>query len=178
MSIKSNMKPKTKADAPLVGVVDDGTREIPLKNKFGKLICKIYMRPADLSILDRYDQLTSDLEGLVAPLKALDLKSDGTPSFEDGWGAVKQAENELKRRINAVFDMDEADEIFAKRNPFSSVGGRYFCENVIEALGNIIIEATNAEMQKSSARMAEYLDDLEPKKSEGNADVGTAPADA
>ena len=74
--------------------------------------------------------------------------------------------------------MDEADEIFAKRNPFSSVGGRYFCENVIEALGNIIIEATNAEMQKSSARMAEYLDDLEPKKSEGNADVGTAPADA
>lgn len=37
----------------LRGVVDDGTREIPLVNKFGKLICKVYMRPADMSILDR-----------------------------------------------------------------------------------------------------------------------------
>ena len=32
------------------GIVDDGTREIPIVNKFGKLICNIYIRPADISM--------------------------------------------------------------------------------------------------------------------------------
>ena len=51
----------------LKGVIDDGTREIPLVNKFGKLICNIYIRPGDLSILDRYEDLTKDFADIVKP---------------------------------------------------------------------------------------------------------------
>jgi len=161
------------------GIIDDGTREIPLVNKFGKLICKIYIRPADLSILDRYNQLTADFSSIVEPLKKLDIKNDGTAAFDADWQVLKSVEAELKQRINALFDMDEADEIFAKRNPFSSVGGKFFCESVIEVIGGIIVEAVEDEMALSKSRTDKYLSDMQPTaEPEVNGNDRTAPADA
>lgn len=151
------------ASKQIKGVIDDGTREIPLVNKFGKLICNIYIRPADVSILDRYQQLTTDFQTIVEPLKDLDINNDGTSSFEEDWKIMKDVEAELKKRINILFDMDEADDIFAKRNPFSSVGGRFFCESVIEVIGNIIADAVEEEMELSKKRMDKYLEDIQPE---------------
>lgn len=159
----------------LRGIIDDGTREIPLMNKFGKLICNIYIRPADLSILDRYQQLSTDFKTIVEPLKNIEIGSDGTVSFEEDWKIVKEVEAELKQRINALFDMDEADDIFAKRNPFSSVGGKFFCESVIEVIGNLIADAVEEEMELSRQRTEKYLDDVKP---EVNGDDRTVTADA
>ncbi len=159
----------------LRGIIDDGTREIPLMNKFGKLICNIYIRPADLSILDRYQQLSTDFKTIVEPLKNIEIGSNGTVSFEEDWKIVKEVEAELKQRINALFDMDEADDIFAKRNPFSSVGGKFFCESVIEVIGNLIADAVEEEMELSRQRTEKYLDDVKP---EVNGDDRTVTADA
>ena len=159
-------------------VIDDGTREIPLVNKFGKLICNIYVRPADLSILDRYKQLTTDFKSIVDPLAKLNIKNDGTVTFDEEWAVLKEVEAELKKRINALFDMDEADDIFAKRNPFSSVGGKFFCESVIEVIGNIITEAVEEEMEASKKRTDKYLADITPITPEVNNDAGAATADA
>ena len=160
------------------GVIDDGTREIPLVNKFGKLICNIYIRPADLSILDRYNQLAADFKSIVEPLKALDIKNDGTATFDDDWQVLKSVEDELKRRINALFDMDEADDIFAKRSPFSSVGGKFFCESVIEVIGDIIVEAVEDEMKLSKQRTDKYLSDIQPTTPEVSGDDRAVTADA
>ena len=143
----------------LRGVVDDGTKEIPLVNKFGKLICNVYIRPADFSIIDRYNALMKDFETVVEPLKNLDIKNDGTAAFERDWETLKSVESELKSRINALFDMEEADDIFAKRNAFSSVGGQFFCERVLNALGEVIAEAIEDETNASKQRMAKYLAD-------------------
>jgi hypothetical protein len=141
-------------------VIDDGTREIPIKNKFGKLICNIYIRPADISILERYNKLTDDFEEIVKPLQSVNINPDGTAKFEEEWAAIKAAENELKKRINAVFDMEEADEIFKTRNPFSSVNGKFFCENVLEVIGNIITESIEDAFEESEKRTEKYLKDL------------------
>lgn len=160
------------------GVIDDGTREIPLVNKFGKLICNIYIRPADLSILDRYKELTTDFNDIIEPLKNLDIEKDGTAAFDADWQVLKSVETELKRRINVLFDMDEADDIFAKRNPFSSAGGKFFCANVIEAIGSIIAEAVEDEMELSKRRTDKYLSDIQPTAhTEVNGNDWTATAD-
>ena len=55
----------------LHGIVDDGTREIPLVNKYGKTICTVYMRPADFSIVDRYNALMLNFNDVVKPLKLM-----------------------------------------------------------------------------------------------------------
>ena len=147
--------------AVLIGVVDDGTREVPLVNKFGKTICKIYFRPADLSLFDRYKAFMKDFEKVVEPLKNVSINSDGTASIDSEFEVLKEVERNLKNRLNVMFDMDEADEIFAKRNPFSSVGGEFFCTRVISAMGSVIEQAIREEAQLSQARIEKYLPDME-----------------
>lgn len=161
----------------LRGIIDDGTREIPLVNKFGKLICNIYIRPADISILDRYNALAADFKDIVEPLKDINIKNDGSAAFDEEWAIMKSVEAELKARINALFDMEEADEIFKNRSPFSSVGGKFFCESVIEVIGEIITEAVKEEMALSKERTDKWLSDIQAANPEVNDDVRTATAD-
>lgn len=144
----------------LHGIIDDGTREIPLVNKFGKPICKVYIRPADFSIVDRYKRLMKDFNTVVEPLSELSIRNDGTAEFDKDWAVLKEVETNLKAKINELFDMDEADEIFAKRNPFSTVGGEFFCTKVLTALGEIIAEAIEEEAALSRKRMDKYLNDI------------------
>lgn len=155
-------------------VIDDGTREVSLVNKFGKLICKVHFRPADYSIIDRYRALMENLESLIEPLKSLALRNDGTTAFDEDWQTLKGVETVLKDKINELFDMDEADEIFAKRNPFSSVNGTFYCVIVLNALQDVVAKAVEEEAKKSEQRMSKYLDDIEPTKpaTEGTADAG------
>lgn len=159
-----------------VVVVDDGTREYPVVNKFGKVICTIHFRPADFSIIDRYNAMMLDFDRLVEPLKNLSLNNDGTATFEQDWQVLKQVEDNLKDKINELFDMDEADKIFATRNPFSTVGGRFFCLNVLNALQSVVTAAVEEETKLSNQRMEKYLSDLKPTKSaaEEVTDAGTA----
>lgn len=145
---------------PLEGVIDDGTREIPIKNKFGKLICNIYIRPGDFSILDRYEKFKKDLSNVVEPLKKLDnIRTDGTAEDGDNESmkALKEAEKNLNGALNYLFDMDEAQDIFKTRNPFSFVHGKFFCEIVIEAIGQIITQVVKEETELSQKRMSKYL---------------------
>lgn len=141
-------------------VVDDGTREIPVTNKFGQLICKIHIRPGDLSILDRYNDLEKGFEEAIKPLQSIGINSDGTAKMENDWQIIKDVERDLTQRINAFFDMDEADQIFAKRSMFSSIGGEFFVEKIIAALGEIVASVMEEENKKSAKRAEKYLSDL------------------
>ena len=152
-------------------VFDDGTREITLRNPYGKVICQVHFRPADFSILDRLEKLRTDLPEIITPMKNISINANGTATFEKDWAILKGVETALIDRLNQLFDMDDAGEIFAKRNAFSSIDGKFFCENVIEALGNIVVEAVENEMKLSKARTDKYMP-------EANGDAGAAPADA
>lgn len=172
MATKVSKTAATPAIKELCGVIDDGTREIPLVNKFGKLICKIYLRPADWSIIDRYNALTKEFDKIVAPLMELSINNDGTATFEKDWETLKAVETEVKRKFDELFDMEEAAEIFSKRNAFSSVGGEFFCIKVLNALESIIESAIQEEAKLSQARVAKYL--TQPDKTEGVKDAGDA----
>lgn len=161
----------------LKGVVDDGTREIPLVNKFGKLICNVYIRPADFSIIDRYNALMGDFEKIVQPLEDLSLKNDGTAAFDADWAVLKSVEADLKKKIDELFDMEEADAIFSTRNPFSSVGGEFFCLRVLQSLEGVIATAVEEEAALSQKRMSKYLHDTEPIKAVGVKQDAGATAD-
>jgi hypothetical protein len=145
----------------LKGIIDDGTRKIPIENTYGQLICNIYIRPSDISIMDRYKEFRKDFDSILDPLKNLDIDRNGEPDFEADWAVLKEVEAELKKRINALFDMDEADAIFEKRSPFASVGGKFFCESVIEVIGGLIADSIEEELELSAKRMQPHLEDLE-----------------
>ena len=142
------------------GVFDDGTREVTLSNPFGKVIAKVHFRPADYSILERIYALREDFSGIVAPLKDISINADGTASFEKDWAIVKGVEAKIIDRLNQLFDMDDCAEIFKNRFAFASINGKFYAEAVFETLGNIVVEAVEAEMEKSKARTEEYTKDL------------------
>jgi len=137
--------------------IDDGTREIPVKNKFGKLICNIHIRPSDFSILDRYNDFLKDFQDIVKPLEDISITNAGEAQFDEGWKTIKSVEAEIIKRFNSLFDMDEAEELFRSRNAFSSVSGRFYCELVLEALGDVIIQTINEESKKAREKVEKYL---------------------
>ena len=151
--------------------IDDGTREYTLVDTYGREFCKLYLRPSDYSIMDRYNVLVEDWEKVLAPLAEIGVTAEGEAATDDKaeWAAFKAVEAEIIRRMSVVLDTD-ASVIFEKRNAFSPVGGRFFCEVVLEALGGIITEAIKEESAKTQARLGKYL----PQ----DGDAGAAPADA
>jgi len=152
-----------KTGIPNQYVLDDGTREITLVNKQGQVICKLHFRTSEIDIVERFRELEASLPDIVAPLSKLRINPDGTAgesSDEDAWGAMKKAERILKDKINALLDMDEADEIFKTRNPFSSIGGEFFVTRVIEVLGKAITDAISEEAKLTQERIAKYTNDL------------------
>lgn len=149
-------------------VIDDGTRELILKNQFGTVICKLHIRTGDLSFMDRYTELMNTLGDVVKPLSGVNLNADGTTDFDTEWAIIKQVESDLMNRLSALFDTDEISAIFKHRHMFSSIGGEFFVEKVLAALGAEINEAIKQETELSRQRMSKYLDDVQPEAAEND----------
>lgn len=137
--------------------IDDGTREIPFYNQFDEKICTIRFRPADISIMDRFNAMQASLPDIFKPLEGVDLKADGTTENEQGWDTLKQVEAGLIEQLNTLLDTTTAADIFKTRNPFSAVGGKFFCERVITALGELIADAVAEETAKTQERVEKYM---------------------
>lgn len=156
------------ANKKSVIVIDDGTRELILKNQFGTVICKLHIRTGDLSFMDRYTELMNDLGDVVKPLSGVSLNADGTAGFDAEWAVIKQVEADLMKRLSTLFDTDEVSTIFKHRHMFSSIGGEFFVEKVLAALGAEINEAIKQETELSKQRMSKYLDDVQPEAAEND----------
>lgn len=162
-------------DGKTVFAVDDGTREVTLVNTYGKVICKIHFRTGELAIMDRFNALVDDMPKIIEPLNRININADGSTEENDNrsWAVLKQVEGTLKQRINTLLDMDEAEEIFKTRSPFSSIGGVFFVERVLNALGDAITAQIEEETKLTQARIAPYTEDLD--EGDGvSADAGTA----
>lgn len=138
-------------------VVEDGTQEVAIKNKFGTTICAVHFRPADFALLDRLEHLRQDFTEIVKPLSDIGINPDGTAEFEKDWEVMHSVETEMKRRFAEIFDMDDADTIFEKRHAFSIIGGEFFIMHLINALMEYIAAAMEEEAKLSKARIDKYL---------------------
>ena len=47
-------------------IIDDGTREYSIVNKFGKPICTLHFRPSDISIAERYREMREGFADIVS----------------------------------------------------------------------------------------------------------------
>ncbi len=151
--------------------IDDGTREYTLVNQYGQEICRLHFRPNDISLYDRYLAMRDKFTEIVKPLEQIGINADGTASAEEGLAILKEAETAFRAQLRELLDSDDADAAFEKRNPFSSVGGRFFCAIVTDAIGKMI-EAAYAEEAKATAeKTAQYIEE------EGN-DAGQTAANA
>lgn len=139
-------------------VVDDGSVEVPIRNKQGDQIGVFYFQPTDIGIIDRYNNLVNALDSIVEPLETVNINPDGTADEknEAEAAALHEAEQRLYNACNALFNGNFAEAFFGKMHPFSPVNGRFYCENALDAVGKFISRQFDREVQKVNARVAKY----------------------
>ena len=143
--------------------LDDGTKEITVVNPYGQVIAEMLKRRVvvgDVSIYDRYKALMDDFDSIMQPMADIGVNNDGTANSDAEWAVLKQVEDEIKKRINALLDSNDADGLFATRSPFSSVNGVFYVENVLTVLGKIIAQTIAEESKMSQDRVKKHLADL------------------
>lgn len=139
-------------------VVDDGTEEVPISNLRGQRVGVFYVRPTDIGIVRRYDEFLKGFDAILEPIQQVNLNSDGSARDNDDqtMEALNEAEKRLADKLNALFDGNFAEAFFGKMNPFSIVGGRFYCEVAIEAVGAYIQKRFDHEMTLAQNRVEKY----------------------
>ena len=117
-----------------------------LKNKIRAL------GSVNVAAVDEYREVSARYEDMSAQIK----------DVED----AKKKLTELIEQLNILLDTNDAAAVFTKRNAFSSVAGKFFCEHVIDALGTLIASAIEEETAVSQNRVQKYLPE------EGSGDAG------
>lgn len=139
--------------------IDDGTREYEVQNNYGETICVLHFRPGDIALLQRYEDMKNKITDAFKPLADIDINADGTATDEAGITALHESDRLLRAALSELLDSKDIGDIFRTRSPFSSVGGKFFCENVIDMLGSIISSVLEEEAEASRKRTAKYIEE-------------------
>lgn len=133
--------------------VDDGSRRVPIHNIHGEEIGVFFFHPTDIGIIERYNRMVSSFDEITKPLEGFADEGDEEKQAE----ALKEAEKRLYEAVNALFGGDAAGAFFGGMHPFSPVGGAFYCEAVLKAVGEYISKQFDAETARFSDRAAKYL---------------------
>ena len=142
-----------KGNVNAIITVDDGSRRVPIHNIHGEEIGVFTFHPTDIGIIERYNDMVSHFDAITGPLEGFTGDEDDAAQAE----ALKEAEKRLYEAVNGLFGGDAAGAFFGNMHPFSPVGGAFYCEAVLKAVGQYISEQFDAETAKFSDRAAKYL---------------------
>ena len=122
---------------------DAGLVKVPVKDRTGKELCVLTLRPSDPGIAERYDALKIVANEVVDFLRSgISLTPDGAlaPGSDTAQGnALSEAENRICAAVDYVFGDGVSKAFFQIQRPFASVNGEFFCKNVVVALGEYVI---------------------------------------
>lgn len=143
--------------AALEIVVDDGSVEVPIKNKYGDTLGVFYFRPTDIGIIERYNQLAGDFDKITAPLEKLNINPDGTTDEDEAsQAALHEVQQRLYEACDKLFGGNMSEAFFGKVHPFSIVDGWFYCENALDVVGKFISNQFAREVKKVNRRMKKY----------------------
>ncbi|MBQ5686450.1 MAG: hypothetical protein IIV23_02010 [Ruminococcus sp.] len=138
--------------------VDDGSKRVPIRNTQGEEIGVFYFRPTDIGIIERFNKMAETFDTIMEPLNVIEGDFDGDAEKLEGaqLDALREAENRLYTAVNELFGGDVAGAFFGSMHPFSPVNGNFYCENVLQAVGQFISSEFDAETKKMNARVEKY----------------------
>ncbi len=150
-------------------VVDDGSVEVPIRNRQGDTIGVFYFRPSDIGIIERYNKVVGDFDKVTEPLESVNIAPDGTAAEKDAaeQAALKEAESRLYEACNYLFGGNFAEAFFGKMHPFSPINGHFYCENALTAVGKYISAQFEREVKKVNTRVERYTHGYRTGKHKG-----------
>lgn len=146
--------------------VDDGLVEVPISNTLGRTVGTFYFRPTDIGIIERFNAFAANFDQIVAPLQDVTINPDGTAEAEidsEEMAAFKQAEERLYEATDKLFGGNFSEAFFGKMHPFSPVGGKFYAEIALDAVGTFLAAQFDAEIKKVNARVKKYTHGYEAR---------------
>lgn len=147
---REEMAKETEKNVVLQLVVDDGFVKVPMVNLQGEEIGSFSFQPTDVEIVNRFNESMSKFDEVLAPLSEADESADSV-------AALNEARDRLFRLLDYIFKADTGKSLFGRMHPFSPVGGRFYCEEVLDKLGSFIQAQFGEETKKVNARMQKYV---------------------
>ena len=126
-------------------IIDDGTKEYTIENKFGDVLAKVRISPSDIGMLRRLNEMEEVLPSILARVDT------DQPEAKQ----LIAAEEEIKELVDYVLGGNVSD-CFSKVSPLAPVGGTFFVEIVMNAIGGFVKEAIKVETKKSEEKMRKY----------------------
>lgn len=112
----------------------------------GKILFTIRFN-TDLDIARRYNRTVEFLNQMFSDIEKDDKKSD----------AFFRKCDELKEKLNELFNCDIATPIFSVMNPFSPLeSGKFYIEEIIEKLGDIVEAEFDTRVKRVQSRQNKY----------------------
>lgn len=145
-------------------VVDDGSVREVIRNTHGDEIGVFVFRPTDVGMIDRYNKIIGDFDKITAPLESVNISANGEAESGDDVAlqALQQAEKQLYAACDYLFGGNMSEAFFGKMHPFSPVGGRFYCEVALDAVGKYISAQFNRETQRAKQRVERYTAGYKP----------------
>ena len=137
-------------------VVDDGSITVPIKNTIGEAVGEFKFRPTDFNIVKRYNEISDKFADVIKPLVEANITANGEGADEDSIKILNEVEANLFDLVDYLFDGNAAEAFFGKMHAFSPVDGKFYCENVLNAVGEFISRKFDAEIKKMNARIDKY----------------------
>ena len=147
-------------------VIDDGSVAVPIKNTQGEEIGVFRFRPTDIAIIKRFNEIAKKFQDIVEPLEGIDINEDGTTDLDDSQAVavLEAAEKQVYEACDYLFGGNMSEAFFGKMNPFSPINGSFYCELVLNAVGQFITSQFSQETQKINKNLGKYTDRYRRKK--------------
>ena len=137
-------------------VVDDGAVEVPIYNTLKEQIGLFRFRPTDFNIIKRYREIAEKFSDVTEPLVDANIDTNGEGADKESVKILEEAQEKVFELVDYLFDGNAAEAFFGKMNPFSPVGGKFYCEQALGAIGDFINKQFDAELTSVSSRVEKY----------------------
>ena len=137
-------------------VVDDGTVEVPITNTIGEQVGVFHFRPTDFNIVKRFNKISEEFGDVVNPLINANIGVNGEGEDAESIKILNEAEEKLFELVDYLFDGNAAEAFFGKMHAFSPVDGKFYCEHVLNAVGEFISRQFDKEIKSITTRVDKY----------------------
>ena len=125
--------------------LDSGKSDVPIMNERGEQTGVFRFNPTDLDMVSRYNRVAEEFNKVLEPL------ANGGDDDTDPLALMNEAGNRIIELMDYVLGGNSKEAFFAECSPLSLRNGRFYCEDVFDAVGAFISKKFDTEVSKMLA---------------------------
>lgn len=136
--------------------VEEGYKLIPIMNELNEQVGVFRFNPTDINIINRYNEMMPKFRTAVAPLSKAGVDEHGQGTDEESVKVLNEAEEKVIEFLDYVTQGDSKTAFFSRTHMFTPVNGNFYCENVINAIGQYISKKFEKELRATDEKVSKY----------------------